>query len=183
MPTYRPTRFGLCCAVLAWGLVPDRVSGGEAATDLESRVKAAYLLNFLNFVEYPEVPDAPGKAHTICVLGEDPITPALEEGARIQTAKGRLMRIRPISATNQAAGCHILFLAQANRRHLRSAIEPIQNSPILTVSEQAEFLNVGGMVLLYLDADRLQFEINAEATRRAGLHISSKLLVLSRNAR
>jgi hypothetical protein len=42
---------------------------------------------------------------------------------------------------------------------------------------------MGGMVLLYVDADRLQFEISAEAARRAGLHMSSKLLVLSRSAR
>jgi len=183
MEAKRQTPLWLFGALLAWSVTSAPLQAADATNDLEFRVKAAYLFNFLSFVDYPETALSPASGRTICVLGDDPIRSALDEAARVRTARAYPVRVRRITAAAQAPGCHVLFLALADRRQMREIVEPLHTSPILTVSEHPEFLNLGGTVLLYIEAGRLQFEIDAAAAKRAGLHISSKLLVLSRSAR
>jgi hypothetical protein len=144
---------------------------------LESEVKAAYLLNFLKFVDFP----APG-ARVICLLGQDPVGLVLHEFSKNQRVAGSPVIFRQIRSAVEADGCHILFVAD-DLRTVRSTLSKIAEAPIVTVSDQPDFLRQGGTILLFREAGRLQFEISLDQVRRTGLRVSSKLIVLSRSAR
>jgi len=59
-------------------------------------------------------------------------------------------------------------------------VETFKDSSVLTVSEMEQFARNRGMIQFIMQENRARFEINADAAKRAGLKISSKLLKLSR---
>jgi hypothetical protein len=51
---------------------------------------------------------------------------------------------------------------------------------VLTVSDAEGFASQGGVIGLFLEDNRVRFEVDLTAAQAAGLQISSKLLRLSR---
>ena len=184
MSPYPRLLLRMCGAGLVLILAASLLLSGEAPrTEMESIVKATYLFKFLSFVEYPATKSTSQGGRSICVLGQDSFGSTLDAVARTQKVDGNPAQIRRIRAAAQAEECHILFLSAVDRRDVRGVISQLEARPVLTVSERPSFLDEGGMVLLFLDGGRLQFEINGDAARRAGLRISAKLMQLSRSAR
>jgi hypothetical protein len=58
-------------------------------------------------------------------------------------------------------------------------MEGLRGASVLTVSETPEFIGAGGMINFMLEANKIRFQINDEAAKKAGLKISSKLLSLA----
>ncbi len=146
----------------------------------EYQVKAAFLYNFAKFVEWPQG-SFKGAADpiTICVLGQDPFGPLLEDTVKGKTLDGRGFVVRHLSDVQQAGGCHILFVSSSERKHLQSIFEKITTAGVLTVGETAGFATQGGVVNFKLDEGKVRFEVNVDAAARKGLHISSNLLSLA----
>ena len=144
----------------------------------EYGVKAAFLFNLPDFVIWPDSPQDPSTL-TLCVVGEDPFGAALSffEGKRV---KGRTLRIVRLSAEAPLPRCEILFICKSVTDQTRRILEPIANSPVLTVSDGREFTRNGGVVALLVVGDQVQLEINVSAASAAGLSISSKLLEIAR---
>jgi YfiR/HmsC-like len=55
--------------------------------------------------------------------------------------------------------------------------------PILMVSNNREFLDMGGMIVLIDDDERLQFEVNLERVKRVGLKLNAQLLQIAHEVR
>ncbi len=54
----------------------------------------------------------------------------------------------------------------------------LRDSDILTVGEQPGFLDLGGMIQLFFQAQRVGLVVNLETMQRSHLTVSSKLLRL-----
>ncbi len=146
----------------------------------EYQVKAAFLYNFAKFVEWP-----PGTFKTdkdpirICVLGQDPFGPTLDNAVNGRKVLGRAFVIMPISDAAHASECQELFVSSSERRHLRSILANLRTAAVLTVGETEGFAAQGGMVNFKLEDGRVRLEINVDAAEEAKLRISSKVLNLS----
>lgn len=140
----------------------------------ESRVKAAYLYNFLKLVEWP--PEAAAGPLVICVAGRNPFGTVLHDLVRGEVVNGRRVEARVI--LEPEPGCHLLFVPDgaAMRAYLRGA----SGLPVLTVGESPAFMDEGGMARFYLERGNVRFEINPAATQRARLYVSARLLQLAR---
>ena len=159
--------------VLAAGLA-------EPAADLESEVKAAFLYNFAKFIEWP--PDAfaqPSAPMAFCVYGEDPVGASLEALIRGETLNGRRLEVRRLRGVSQARECHVLFFSAAEKGRLPEALSALREARALTVGEGKDFLDKGGMIRLFLEQNRMRFDINLDAAETCSLKISSKLLRLA----
>src|SRR5687767_6577948 len=78
----------LCSAGLAAGQ-------GVADEPSEYAVKAAYLAKFPSYVEWPPAAfDAPDSPVVICVVGDDPFGPLLDDVLAAQQVQGRPMVAR-----------------------------------------------------------------------------------------
>ena len=147
----------------------------------EYQVKAAYLFNFLKFVEYPGESFAdPLAPIVIGVVGDDPFGNALPQVVIGKTVQGRDLVIRMYRSGEDLRGAHILFISASERRRLPMILTSLHGSSVLTVADTEGFLDAGGMIQFLTENGRVRFAINVDATGRAKLKMSSKLLSLAK---
>lgn len=147
----------------------------------ESEVKAAFLYHFTGYVDYPAGAfTQPGAPFVIAVLGKDTIIDALQQAVRGKSVKGRPVVVRQVGLGQDLKGCHVLFVPEAQAANLSRVLDTLGDAPVLLVGESKDFAARGGMIGFFVEQNRVRFEINPEAARRAHLTISSKLLSLAR---
>jgi hypothetical protein len=150
----------------------------------EYQVKEAFLLNFTKFVDWPpRVFNGPSDPIAICILGENPFGPELDQAARRTVAGNRTVSVRQVSDGRQASLCQIVFVGASERKRWRPLLEALRGRSVLTVGESDSFLADGGVVNFRLEAERVRIEISTAAADRAGLHISAKLLNLAQSGK
>ena len=154
----------ICCPLVA--------PGKDKPTEYD--VKAAYLLNFGKFLR--NAPGAPHDAFAICILGQDPITPALDDLTAGELIDGRPVRIVRAKDVTQARACQIVYLSASETPRLSKEIEDLRTADVLTVSDAPEFLANGGMIQFLLLTNHVRFAVNLDAVRRTHLELSSELL-------
>jgi len=145
----------------------------------EYLIKAAFLYNFAKFTAWP------GRAFTaderdfqLCIFGADPFGAALDSLAG-KEVRGRKVVIRRVERPAEARDCHLLYVSESEKADLPKLIELLDRRPVLTIADMPEFASAGGMITLKIVDNKIRFEVNLEAARRANLTLSSKILRLS----
>ena len=145
----------------------------------EYRIKAAFLYNFAKFVEWPsEAFDDEDSTLILGVFGDDPFGAALQS-LRGKTVRGRRLIIKRFDSLLDLDQCHILFITSSAPQQQQKALESLEGSNVLTVGEMQRFAQMGGIINFVIRKNKLRFEINLDAGKRAGLVISSQLLKLA----
>ena len=172
----------LACAILVGPLArADSAVRTDAAARSEYEVKAAFLYNFARFVKWPRVePRAPLE---VCILGEDPFGPTIDDTIGRKTLRDRKLKIARLARIEEADGCHILFISSSERGRLGWILRNAKGTGALTVSEIDGFAESGGMIRLWMDGKKVRFDVNPDAARDAGLEISAQLLKIARIVR
>jgi hypothetical protein len=75
--------------------------------------------------------------------------------------------------------CQILFVSHSAARRYDKALDAVKNSVTLTVGEDTNFLQAGGMVSLEPMGSALLFDVNLDAVNEGHLKLSSQLLSLA----
>ena len=148
----------------------------DSATEYE--VKAALVHNIAKFVEWPAAAGVK-EVLRLCLLGADPFN-AAAEGLRAKPVGAKVWEVVPANARANLKECHVLFIAAAEVANLPRLLVGIKGSPVLTVGDTEGYAERGVMVNLFLNQNKVRFEINNDAAGRAGLRISSQLLKLAR---
>jgi hypothetical protein len=154
--------------------------GVAVAQDVtEPALKAAFIYNFAKFTTWPG--DLPAvDSFSICVLGDAAVGDALE-----RTVAGRRLFDRPITVTRVTAaeakrGCRILYVSGVPVREAADLVGELRDVPVLTISNIEGFASSGGMTQFFFEHGQLRFRIHLESAKRAGLQISSRLLIMAR---
>ncbi|MGH9400608.1 MAG: YfiR family protein [Terriglobia bacterium] len=151
-----------------------------AGVPTEYDVKAAYLYNFARFVQWPtKGKTSAGASFPVCVLGMDPFGRTLDRQVAGQTIDSMSVVARRVSTPEEAAGCRILFISSSEDSALNGILSTLSNASVLTVSDMPQFTERGGMVSFILQNNRIRFDVNLAAAKRAGLILSSQLLKLA----
>jgi hypothetical protein len=146
----------------------------------ELGVKAAFLLNFAAFVDWPAHAFVSDTAPIVVgVQGVDPFGQLLDEIFEGENARGRRFEVHRIPPGGDVRGCHILFVADSERRRFARVLRETRERPILTVANAPGFTELGGIVEFTMERNRVRFRINHNAAKAAGLTISSRLLRLA----
>lgn len=165
---------------LAAAVIPE--CAAQDAAPSEYQIKAAFLFNFAKFVQWP--PEAFATTNSpliIGVLGENVFGDNLEKTINHKVINERPLQFKEFHSVGEATNCHILFISTSEKAKFSKIIQGLQGTSVLTVSETGEFIDAGGMINFVLEANKIRFEINDEAAKKAGLKISSKLLSLARH--
>lgn len=150
----------------------------------EYQVKAAFLYNFAKFVQWPPGAFASSTDPIgICIVGQNPFGPALENMVRGKMVGDRAFVVRQLADTQQAKGCQILFIGAGEWKRVRALLDVLKGAPVLTVGETDDFTSAGGVIAFQLEGPRVRIQIAPEWAERAKLRISSKLLSLAEIAK
>jgi hypothetical protein len=177
----RPPRWksGLLAALACLPLFS--AASARAETLSEYQVKAAFLFNFAKFVKWPE--NAPSEAATsfdVCVLGDDLVTPTIAETIGGKTLRSKQIVVRHLAfATDADKSCHVLFVTDGKGSEPRRVLRGLEGVSVLTVGESEHFAEGGGIINFRMEDNKVRFEINVDAAKRANLEISSQLLKLA----
>jgi YfiR/HmsC-like len=156
------------------------VSFAAPVSSLE-QLTLVYLYNFFKYTEWPTSNDS-GEL-TLC------ITENAKFGAELQELSGRAAQnkkvvIKRVGIGENPGACHLLFLSrEEGGLRIREWLKLALNLPILLVSDSADFLDIGGMVVLIEDNNRLQFAVNLETVRNVGLKMDAQLLRIAKDVR
>lgn len=162
-----------CGVVLLWMLLLTPFSLFAINAE-ETSVKAAFLYNFFKFVQWPDTADQ--QTYTLCLPHPGQFTNALKslEG---KVLNGRELRVFLNTSPTELRACHMLFIPQNS--DVQELIAQSKLLAILTVSDQPEFIEQGGMIGLVPNGNKLSFEVNLSQARIQGVHISAELLKLA----
>lgn len=176
-------------ALLVWSVVLSVVIGpacwgrlqAQTTEEVEYRLKAVYLLNFLHFVEWPDSTFTDENAPVVLgIMGRDPFGKILDEALAGEQVGGRPIVIRRLKTLDGVDECHALFIASSEKAGLADILEELSGSSVLTVSDMEGFDDAGGGIGFYIERNKVRFSINIRTMRIANLKVSSKLLRLAR---
>ena len=168
------------CGALAWIAIAEPV-GAQSKVD-EYKLKAAFVFHFAEMTDWPAAAFGANQNEiTLCTVGNDPFAGELESTLAGKAIGQHAVRIRHAKQAAETRGCQIVFVGSGEMKLLPEVLAQIGNSPVMTVGESDGFLQQGGMFSFCLDGNKIRFEINVAPAERAGLKISSRLLMLARN--
>lgn len=168
----RPFRQWLVIPLLA---VP--LSGhAYAESASEAAVKTAFLYNFFKFIQWPPATDTQN-GHNLCTTENDML------GDSPDVLKNKTIGDKPIvvlrgKGVNDLKNCHLVFIGASE--NATAIIKKLKGLPIVTVSDQPGFIDLGGTISLLQSDNRLNFEINLVAANKNGVHIGAQLLKLAK---
>lgn len=177
---------GLLATLLA---IVARPAAPSSEVDSERRSeKAEVVLGLIPYVEWPRATPSgvagsatgPLTATTplvIGVLGDERFAEALRRAIDARGKGARPVRARSFRNLDEVDPCPILVIGKEKARNLPAILDFLSGSRgIVTVGDSPDFAESGGVVRLLDLPDRIGFEVNRDAARRADLRLSSQLL-------
>ena len=160
------------------------IAGSTYAEDdafAEYQIKALFLYNFANFVEWPkEAFSGPREDISMCLYGNVPFGGFLDTVAGTLIGDRKLVIRRTQEISDIKEGCHILFVGEDQKVRLPTFWNEIKYIYVLSIGEEEEFTDRGGIVNIMRTTDQVQFEINISNALENGLFIGSDILSLAR---
>lgn len=155
---------------------------GFAQSPGEYMVKAAFIFHFAQMVEWPTDAIAAGAAPIVmCVADDDSYASALHSAVDGKLIGTHPIEIRYLREKASPRGCHLLVITGEDKKRRQAVLDAVKDAPILTVGDSEDFTATGGVIGLFLEDNKIRFDINLNAAQRANLKISSRLLLLARN--
>jgi hypothetical protein len=142
----------------------------------EYLLKTAFVFNFARYTTWP--PPSPDGPFYLCILGED------DFGTAAQYLDGQHLRQRNIDVRfrevgDDLDGCQLVYVTQPLAAQLDTLLPRLHAERMLTVSDIPDFAARGGILGLKIVENRIRFEANPLAAKRAGLRLSAQLLRLA----
>jgi hypothetical protein len=137
----------------------------------EASVKAAFVLRFPEFVAWPNTRPAP-KAPAVCLSPSHPFGGVFEKTAAAAPPRPT---IHVLGTGEPLRQCDVLYVAPPDMALLAEAA----TLPILTVGDQPDFCQKGGIINLLVIDGRVRFEVGLAQAARVGLRVDSQLLRLA----
>jgi len=174
-------RHGIGIVAMSASLLMARGASPQANSTSEYTVKAAFLFHFAQLAEWPASAfKAPNTPLTFCTLGEDAFHGALDESISGKTIGNRPLRVQHLKPGQGAEGCQVIFIDADEKKRVPTLLASMRDLPVLTVGDTENFAQNGGMIGLFLDDNKIRFEINLDSVEHAKLRVSAKLLTLAK---
>jgi hypothetical protein len=167
-----------CARTLALSLACGALSATALAQDarLADKVKAAYLFHLTRFVEWPE---AARPNLRVCILGSDQVAGLFRE-LTASKAEARSIQLSTEADTDPTR-CQLLYLGR-HSDDIAAALRKVKGRAVLTVSDDHDFMQLGGMVEFVELQGKIKLQVSVRAARSADLKLSAKLLEVAQLA-
>ena len=147
----------------------------------EHLIKAAMVRNFARFTEWPQdslLTEHKTKDLQLCIMGNDTVENSFCK-VRGKNVGSHQITLQKIYNHENLQSCDILFIDVSARTNPNDILKTIQRRPVLTIGETEDFAKAGGIITFFNKANKIRFQINLGAARKAGFKINSGLLQLA----
>jgi len=152
-------------------------SHAQPSAGSEYQVKAGFIYHFARFTHWPA---KDGENETspfiICIASTYPETDSLFSLQEKMLRKRKLV-VKKYESQADIETSHILFIASDDKNYILKKLDDARGQKILTIGEEKEFSEIGGIISFFIEKNRLRFAVNLKAARRAGLKFSAQLLM------
>lgn len=136
------------------------------------QIKAVYLEKFTHLIEWP---NNGNDKFVICVLNDEAFVRTLRTIYLSKTFNAKDVHIISLSDKDTIPFCDLLFIGKATN-HVDKITAKLAKEPVLTVSDQQDFISKNIMITIFFDKERLSYTINNKAAQHANVKISYLLL-------
>lgn len=167
------------CLAPGVGLMLLLQSLAVSAQASEAGLRVAFVYNFLKFIEWPE---RPGSELYLCALGAIDVTRqslTQIDNKTHQKATIKVLFLDQASEVEPQLGrCHLVYVPTSGADFPLPATLP--NGVLLVMDEPEREDARVAISLNRTQEDRIEFQINDTAIKRAGVKVSSQLLKLAK---
>jgi hypothetical protein len=146
-------------------------------------LRAAFMYNFAKFTEWPANVIPRDQPMVFCVTDDAPMAEALEQIVKGRAVGGHALAVRRVGLDNGVRACHLLYASGLDAKRTNDLLGTLDQLPVLTVGDFERFAQMGGVASFFVEDGKMRFSINIDSAQRAGLRVSSKLLMLARIVR
>ena len=177
---YLKKKCKLLFLILITGLSINQYTNAYAESDIQ--LKAVILGRLPSFIQWNAELYKPENSQNfnLCVLGNNPFGSILDKIYEKRTIKKKTPKIRYLNNINELAGCHLVYIAESEKRDISEIVERAKQLSILTIGETDGFEDKGVIIKLYVENKKIKFIINIQAAKESALTISSQLLTMSK---
>jgi hypothetical protein len=189
----------LCLTTGVWSISALAVRAQDIDREKAAAVKAAYLLNFIKYTQWPETAFENAESRiVITIVGDCDLSAILADALRQSNpvhgrriiaqaapfprpdAFGRVGESEMDQFLQRLRQSHLVYFCGYDMSLIRSVLDQLRGTPVLTVSDVPRFGEGSGMLGFVLDKNRIIFEANPKEIQNAGLVVSAKVLKLAR---
>lgn len=143
----------------------------------EQALTVAFLYNFIKLSEWPES-DKSGEL-AVCVSRQADIKHEVMSLSG-KEVDGNKIVVVPLEQDTDTGNCHLLYLSQTDSpEDVNRWIKSASNTATLLVGNYNALLDSGGMIAIFNDGERLQFDVDLEPVKRAKIKLSSEMLKIA----
>jgi hypothetical protein len=155
-------------------------SGSDDSTLTEYEVKGAYIYYFAKFIEWPVDALPANSPVVIGIIGDDEFGSLLKSIVKDKTVQDHPISISLLKWPADLHTCHIVYISSPEKKRFSQIAESLKKHPALTVTEFEAGSQPKGIINLFVEDGKVQFETDAFSAAKANLQINSKLLRLAR---
>ena len=142
--------------------------------DRELKIKIAYLYHFSQFTQWSK----PLSTLNYCVFDDVAISELLKTTFIGKNSTGTIkLAVHAVTEQDDLDLCQIIYFPHIASKEI---LNSIYHKPILSVGGQKDFIQLGGIIYLFEEDQKIRFFINNNDAQEANLKINSQLLALSR---
>lgn len=143
----------------------------------EHTVKALFVYNFTKYIEWHEQSISP--QFRIGVLGESAMGEKLSMILKGKKLYNRAIEVKEIKNIDDVAGYQIIYISKSQSDQLKQVIEHCTLSETLIVTEDKNMAAKGSCINIVERDQKIKFEMNETAIKKAGLKVASQLYELA----
>ncbi len=121
----------------------------------------------------------PDRVLTFCIADENALLGLLEGTLQGKRVGSHPLQVRHLLENDNPKTCDLLFIVGQDKKRTAALLKAVNNAPILTIGESDDFLQQGGISGFCVQENKIRFDINSPAARRANIKVSSRLLLLA----
>ena len=171
----RIVKYFILCSLMSFSFLSIK-----AQSYTSQEIKAAFVCNFAKFTNWPSAKQNQNSDLIIGIIGSHDFGNSLEELAKNINISNRKIRVVYYSNPLNAVSADILYIGVLSPSYdLKKLLSLYAQSDVLTISEQNNFCQNGGMINFSKEQTTYGFEINTAYSSLTNLTFSAKLLKLA----
>jgi hypothetical protein len=154
----------------------------------EQKIKAGLVYNLIKYTEWPKTSLTPphhikntynSPPLTICLFGDDPFEGYLAP-LQGRTAQQSVISITHATSIPKMGNCSAIVVHRSQLDQLPDLLEFLQGKSILTLSDIEKFTELGGMIELARQEEKIELRINKNSLDKAKLVVDPRMLKLAK---